>query len=207
MRNTLLALLAAAATAAPGRADVLPIVVGMPASYLPNPAFFEFELRAPGLNAFTAFNLDLLVSTPSPDPDTRMTVTVSRPADAGYVFGAAGTFTTGQTPANGSTEFIVNIAGSVGQPGVATTAGANEVLAIVRVAPGVGLNEPITFQFDAGTYLFEALSETGQPLQPPDPATVLPEPPTRGAVPGPAGAALLGVGGVVLALKRRKVTS
>lgn len=203
MRNALIALLATAATAAPGRADIVPVVVGAPASYAPNPAFFEFELRAPGLNAFTAFNLDLLIDTISPDPDTLLTVTVSRPGDASYAFGAAGTFTTGQTPANGGTEFAVNIAGSVGGPGVATVAGVNDVLAVVRVTPGVGLNEPITFQFDAGTYRIDALSENNQPLQPADPFTVSPEP-TNTPVPAPAGAALLAVGGVALALKRRK---
>ena len=207
MRTIVLALACLIGTAVPARADVIPIFTGdgggpFPGSYqLTTP--FTFELRAPGLNAFTDFNLDLIVETASLDPVTLMTVEVFRPGDAEYVFGADGTFSSNTSAVGGSPQFTVNIAGASGGGSVNTVAGANEVLARIRVTPGPNLNEPVTFFIDAGSYSIGGTPESGQGLQPPDPVTVFPETPPPTPVPGPGGVVLMGVGGVLLLARRR----
>jgi hypothetical protein len=198
-----LALAVLAGAAAPARADVLPQFVGLPGNYLPNTPF-TFELRAPGLTALTEFSLDLIIETPSPDPVTLLSVSVVRPGDADYPFGATGSFSTSQTSFPVSTRFTIHIEGASAGPGVDTTPGLNDLLATITVLPGPGMVEPITFSIDPVSMLFNALTESGQGLQAPDPVTVFPEqtdPPTP--TPAPAGVVLLGIGGVVLAARRR----
>lgn len=204
----MLALATAIGATATARADTIPLFVGdgggpFPGSYQPNTPF-TFELRAPGLNSFTDFNLDLIVETASLNPNTLLSVEVFRPGDGEYVFGATGVFGSSQSAIIDTPNFTVNIAGSIAGIGVSTVAGANDLLARIRVTPGTGLNEPVTFFIDAGTYTIGASSESGQGLQPPDPVTVFPETaPDPTVVPGPGGAVLLGVGGVLLLARRR----
>ena len=208
MRTIVLALACLTGATAPARADVIPIFTGdgggpFPGSYQLNTPF-TFELRAPGLNAFTDFNLDLIVETASLDPISLMSVDVFRPGDAEYVFGASGTFGSNTSAVSGSPQFTVNITGTSGGGGVNTVSGANEVIARIRVTPGPNLNEPVTFFIDAGSYSIGGTPESGQGAQPPDPVTVFPEtPPTPAPVPGPGGVLLLGVGGVLLLARRR----
>jgi len=203
VRTIALALAALAAAAAPTRADVIPQFVGVPTSYVPGTPF-TFELRAPGLTAFTDFNFDLLVETASPDPVTLLAVSVDRPADAAYPFGAAGTFNTSPSAVPGSNQYTITVSGATGGAAVNTTAGSNN-LATVTVTPGATLAEPITFSIDPGAYRFGALTEKGQTLQPPDPVTVFPTdvPPTGNPGPGPGGAVLMGLGGALLLARRR----
>jgi hypothetical protein len=208
VRTIVLALATAIGAAAPARADTIPLFVGdgggpFPGSYQPNTPF-TFELRAPGLNSFTDFNLDLIVETTSLNPISLLSVEVFRPGNSEYVFGATGTFGSSQSAIIDSPNFTVNITGAIAGIGVNTVAGANDVLARIRVTPGAGLNEPVTFFIDAGSYTIGATSESGQALQPPDPVTVFPEAtPDPAVVPGPGGAVLLGVGGVLLIARRR----
>jgi hypothetical protein len=203
VRTIALALVTLAAVTAPARADVIPQFVGVPGTYVPGTPF-TFELRAPGLTAFTDFNFDLIVGTTSPDPVTLLSVSADRPGDAEYAFGASGTFSTSQSAVPGSSEFTVNIAGT-SSGGVNTTGGAPDLLARITVNPTTSLSEPIMFSIDAGTYSVNALSETGQALQPPDQVTVFPAdvPPTGTPVPGPGGVVLLGVGGLLLLARKR----
>jgi len=208
VRTIVLSLAILTGVAAPAQADTIPLFTGVgggpfPGSYQLNTPF-EFELRAPGLNSFTDFNLDLIVETASLDPVTLLNVEVFRPADADYAFGASGTFSSSQSAVLGSPQFTVNLAGTSGGGSVNTTAGANEVLARFRVTPGPNLNEPVTFYIDAGSYTIGGFPESGQGLQPPDPVTVFPEAsPEPAPVPGPGGVVLLGVGGVLLLARRR----
>lgn len=208
MRTIVLALAILTGAAVPARADVIPLLTGdgggpFPGGYQLNTPFV-FELRAPGLNSFGDFNLDLIVETTSLDPQTLLGVEVFRPGDAEYAFGAGGTFGFSQSAGGGSPQFTVNIAGTSGGGLVNTTAGANDVLARIRVTPGPNLNEPVTFFIDAGTYTIGATAESGQGVQPPDPVTVFPEsPPDPAPVPGPSGVVLLGVGGVLLLARKR----
>jgi hypothetical protein len=206
VRKIVLALAALVGATAPARADVLPQFIDVPDNYVPNTPF-TFELTAPGLNAFTDFNLDLIVHTTSLDPVTLMTVTVDRPGDSAFVFGPTGTFNSTQSSTSGSPLFIVNISGTSGGPGVSTTAGANDQLAVITVTPGATLSEPITFSIDSTTLTLNALSESGQGIQTPDPISVFPDtsgtPPPDNPVPGPGGFVLLGLGGLALIGRNR----
>jgi hypothetical protein len=207
VRTIVLALAALVGAAAPARADVLPQFVGVPGGFVADTPF-SFELRAPGLNSFTDFNLDLIVQTASLDPVSLLSVTVDRPADADYPFGTTGTFGTSQSAVGGSPQFTVNISGATGAGGVNTTAGVNDLLARITVTPGPGFFEPITFSIDSTTFTLSALAESGQGIQTPDPVTVFPElpqppDPTANPVPAPAGVVLLGLGGVGLLARGR----
>jgi hypothetical protein len=208
VRTIVLALALLTGAAVPARADVIPIFTGdgggpFPGNYQLNTPF-TFELRAPGLTTFTDFNLDLIVETASLDPVTLMSVEVFRPGDAEYAFGAVGTFDSSQSAIGGSPQFTVNIAGTNGGSFVNITGGVNDVLARIRVTPGPNLNEPVTFYIDAGSYTIGGTPEDIPALQPPDPVTVFPETPTApAAVPGPGGALLLGVGGMLVLARRR----
>ena len=203
MRTIALALVTLAAAAAPARADVIPQFVGVPSTYIPGTTF-SFELRAPGLTAFTDFNFDLIVQTTSPDPSTLLSVSADRPGDTEYAFGASATFSTSQSAGPASNEFTVNITGT-SSTGVNTTGGAPDLLARITVNPGASLSGPLMFSIDPGTFSIGALSETGQALQAPDTVTVFPSdvPPVGAPVPGPGGAVLLGVGGVLLLARKR----
>lgn len=207
MRTIVLALAVLTGAAPAVRADVIPLFTGdggapFPGTFQLNTPFV-FELRAPGLNSFTNFNLDLIVETASLDPVTLLSVDVFRPGDAEFVFGAGGTLASSQSAVGGSPQFTVSLAGAISGGGVNTVAGANDVLARFRVTPGPNLNEPVTFFIDAGTYTINASSESGQGLQPPDPVTVFPEAPPTAPVPAPGGVVLLAAGGVLLLARRR----
>ncbi len=204
MRTIALALTALVGVAAPARADEIPQFVGIPGTYVPNTPF-TFELRAPDLNGFTDFSVNLIVETPGLDPATLVAVTAERPGEGEYVFGAAGTFSTSQSAIGGSPSFSVNIAGTAGGKGVSTVAGSNDILARITVTPAAGLTDPITFSIDASGYTFNALSESGQSLQPPAPVTVFFDdtPPPSSPVPGPGGVVLMGFGGLLVVVRRR----
>ncbi|MBN9522163.1 hypothetical protein J0H58_27195 [bacterium] len=204
MRTIALALAALVGAAAPARADEIPQFVGVPGTYVATVPF-TFELRAPGLSAFTDFSVNLIVETPGLDPVALVAVIAERPGDGEYVFGAAGTFSTSQSAVDGSPTFTVSIAGTSGGSGVSTVAGANDVLARITVTPAAGLTDPITFSIDASGYTFSALSESGQSLQPPAPVTVFLDdtPPPTSPVPGPGGVVLMGFGGLLVVARGR----
>lgn len=210
MRTIALALATLALTTAPVRADTIPQFFGLDGAPYPPGEYklntpFTFELRAPGLAAFTDFSLELLVETDGVDPGTQLvplTVLVERPPT--YAFGSTGTFTESQSSTPGNSQLVVSIGGASGGAGVTTVAGANDAVARLTVTPTGGYGGEIRFTINGAT--FNALSESGGPIQPPDPVSVFledPGTPPTSPVPGPGGVVLMGLGGVLLAARGR----
>lgn len=210
MRTIALSLAALALTTAPVKADTIPQYFGLDGAPYPPGEYklntpFTFDLRAPGLAAFTDFSLELLVETDSVDPVSQLvplTVLVERPP--GYAFGSAGTFTESQVSTPGNSQLAVTIGGASGGAGVTTVAGVNDAVARLTVTPTGGYGGEIRFTINGAT--FNALSESGGPIQPPDPVSVFledPGTPPASPVPGPGGVVLMGLGGVLLIARGR----
>jgi len=185
--------------ASSARADTIPEIVGLPGTYTPGTSF-TFEVRVPGLPDFSGFAVQLVFETTVPNPD----LTITAVAGAGqYPFTDASNFTLNQTaPDPGATFFSATITGS--GPLTFTTAGTNDLLAFVTVNPGTNLTGPITVSIGGETVLIYNME--GRNDSPPEPAIVqqadLP-PPSTTPVPAPAGAVLLGLGGLLLAARNR----
>ena len=208
MRMIVLALVVLAGVAAPARADVLPQffgTYGTPISaggYTLNTAF-TFDLRLPGLDALTDFNLDLIVTADGADPGAEhvpLTVQVDRPSD--YAFGTTGTLAYVPTEVPSNSQLVVSISGA--GAGVSTSAGVNDAIARVTVTPNGDYGGPITLTY--GTVNVNALFEGGQPNQPGNSELTLTlnqSSPTENPVPGPGGVVLLGLGGLGLLARGR----
>jgi MYXO-CTERM domain-containing protein len=210
VRTIALALAALAASAVPARADTLPLFVDPatgnpfpPGEYTPGTPF-TFDLTAPGLIGFTGFNLDLIVSTENTDPATDqipLSVQVSIPD--GFAFGPTGTLAANQDALTGTPQLTVSLTGGTAGSGVDTTGGNAAALARITVTPGADYRGPITFSIGAAQ--FQAITEGGPSIDSPDPVSVI-VPDAGGPttpVPGPGGLALMGLGGLAVAARRR----
>jgi hypothetical protein len=191
-----LAAMLAAATTQTARADTVPQLLNVPASYTPgNP--FTFEVIAPGgENGFSAFNLDMTFSTNNVNPD--LTLSASS-ATSQYVF--SGYSTTGFTSSSTSTSLTAS--DSLTNPGtdmITTQTGVNDVLAVVTVSPGTSFTGPITVSFAGDTsvtYFTEGFDF------PQGPVTIVQGAEVAAPVPTPAAWISMTIGGLILAARRQ----
>lgn len=210
MKRAVLAVVAAVGlTAAPARAETLPLIEGMPSTYTPGQPF-SFTLRVPELLGLAAYNLELKFGTTVTNPPL---LAFATPADADrYVFGSTDRLGFGFAIDPNGTEVRLSLIDPFDNlpgrdPGVDVVAGANDTLATITVSPGVGLTGPITISVGDATN-FQYILESGT-FDPPSPFVVQQAdtgPPVGGnPVPAPPAALLLGFGAVAL-LARAKLT-
>ena len=176
------------------RAETLPLLDGIPATYTPGTPF-QFVVRVPALSDFTAFSVDLIFGTDIPDPP--LFVSAQRAAvapDGRYVFPTNGTFQWTTSFVGGSSEVVLTFADQTAAP-VVTQPGLNDALAIVTVRPGLTLTGPLTIAIGSET-AFEINAEINYPA--PEPVSVAQVSGPANPVPAPASAALLGFGGLLL---------
>jgi MYXO-CTERM domain-containing protein len=198
MSRPLLALAALVVYAAPLRADTLPLIQDQPTEYIPGVPLM-FELHAPGLVDFTRFHIDLVFQTEN-DP-ANLTVSADRPDALSYPFGATGNFSAFPSFPPEGNPVTLSIDGS-GTLAI-TTAGVNDLLAIVTLTPGEDLTGAILVSIDPGTLRFDRNGEITPTIDPPAPFFIQQGEPK--AAPAPAAWVLLGIGGVALLRRSRTV--
>ena len=190
---------AAAATAA--RADTLPLFAGLPGTYVPGVAF-TFEVRAPGVADLGAYNVELVL-TADPGAIAALAATTAFPADpAASPFGVADNFLVGGPFAAGG-EVRLTLSDFTLGAGAATTAGVNDLLAVVTVTPGVGFSGPLTIGVDLATLQFDTAAGDPIPVDPPAEVVVVASAGPNSPVPAPPGLLLAAVGAAGLVGIRR----
>lgn len=195
-----LAVLAAAlATATAAPAATVPLFVGAPGTYDPGVGF-TFEVRAPGLADLGAYNVELVL-TADPGAITALSATAAFPADPALSpFGTADNFLVGGPFTTGN-ELRITLSDLTLGSGVTTTAGSNDLLAVVTVTPGAAFFGPLTIRTDAATLQFDTPAGDPIPVDAP-PAVVVAPAGSTNPVPAPPGALLAVVGVVGLASAR-----
>jgi hypothetical protein len=198
MRKLAFAVAVLVGCCAPARADTLPLVEGLPATYTPGQAF-TFTLRVPQLADFTNYTLELVFSTAVSDPDLLAGPAVA-PADR-YVFPSSANFGFQYDAPPGAQEVRLTISDSIAPDGVLTLPGQNDTLATITVTPGATLTGPITLSIGSNTS-FGYNSEGGFIDPPADiPPIEQASPGGNNPVPAPPGAVLLGIGGLLFAAR------
>lgn len=201
MARTVLALAALlGCCTTPARAETLPLFDGLPATYTPGTAF-TFAVRVPLLTDFTAFNVELIFDTNVPNPPLFVSSAAPAVAPGGrYVFPSRSTFESGVGLVLDGTSVTLNFRDNTGSPVVAQS-GVNDTLAIVTVRPGAGLTGPITISLGGETNFVSNLEDVND--GPPQAVTIPQAVGGPSPVPAPAGALLLGLGGLLLGARNR----
>lgn len=196
-------------SAAPARAETLPLIEGMPTTYTPGVPF-TFTLRIPELLGLTGYRLELVFATETPDPRLLASPSFDPPAGNTYVFGtpdqAAFTLDTSGPDVRLT---ITDSFDTPRDPPTDVTPGQNDFLATITVTPLAAANGlpavsgPITISIGEGTR-FVFSTESG-PFDPPEPFTVFEAetPPVGNPVPAPPGLLLLAIGGLALGARAR----
>ena len=110
---------------APVRAEALPLIEGLPATYTPGEQF-SFTLRVPELPDLTDYTLELVFSADGLHPSLIAFPTVAPPGS--YVFPSSANFQFVLSTVLDSNEVRLTLADSIGPPGVLTTPGQNDTL-------------------------------------------------------------------------------
>ena len=201
MRRMAFAVVFVLCCAAPGRADTLPILEGVPAFYTPGQSF-SFALRVPELPDLTDYRLELVFSTEVTDPSLLAFPTVAPPGS--YVFPTSANFGFQLDAPLGGQEVQLTLTDSILPDSVIATPGQNDQLATITVLPGANLTGTITLSIGFGTQ-FNYNAEIGSYEPPVDIPPIAQDPSPGGGnpVPAPPGVVLLGLGGLLLGLRGR----
>lgn len=196
MRRLAFAVVALAACSVPARADTLPLITDLPATYTPGEAF-TFKVSVPTLFDFTNYTLQLVFTT---DPINPPLFASASAAASNYVYPSSAGFQSTLSTVLDSNEVILTLSDST-TPGVEVVPGTNDQIATVTVTPGLSLTGPIRLSIGVDS-LFDYNKENGEvPLLTGIPPIEQSTPP--GPVPAPAGAVLLGSGLLLLGLRAR----
>jgi hypothetical protein len=186
--------------AAPARADTLPLVEGLPATYTPGESF-TFTLRVPELPDLTSYRLELVFSTTPTNPALVAFPTVA--PGASYVFPTSENFGFQFDAPTGAQEVRLTLTDSIVPDSVIATPGQNDALATITVSPGAGLTGPITLSIGENTR-FDYNAELGAYEPPTDIPPIRPASSGGGnPVPAPPGVVLLVIGGLLLGARAR----
>jgi hypothetical protein len=177
--------------AGPARADTLPMFDGVPGSYSPGGSF-TFNVTLPLVTDFSGYTLELVFTTNTVGAGLTASATPASP----YPFGSTKNFTTSTDAPIDSTEFHLLLSDITGA-GVVTSPG--DTLATVTVQTDASLRGDITLEVGPATDFQHNLEIQ---YRTPDAITIGQGEPVPSSVPTPAGAVLLGVGGLVLAARR-----
>lgn len=208
-RYVLAVAVVAGLSAAPARAETLPLIEGMPATYTAGVPF-TFTLRVPELLGLSGYQLELVFATETPDPRLLAAPSFAAPAPNTYVFGTAdqAAFTL-DTSGPDVRLTISDSFDTPRDPPTDVTPGQNDFLATITVSPLAAENGlpavsgPITISIGGGTsFLFS--TESG-PFDAPGPFVVVEAeaPPGGNPVPAPPGLLLLAIGGLALGARGR----
>jgi hypothetical protein len=182
---------------AQAKADTLPLVDGVPATYTPGQSF-TFTLRVPAMPDLTSYNLDITFDTSIANPPLVAFPTVATPSNTGegYVFTSNANFNyTFDTPLGSSTRTLTI---SDFNSAVTTVKGTNDLLGTVTVSPGSNFTGDINISFNPD---FQYNFREGQRYNAPDTITVRQG--NGSAAPAPPGILLLALGGLLVAVRTR----
>lgn len=186
-----------ACCAAPARAETLPLITGLPATYTPGTPF-TFTLSVPPLPDFNSYSLELVFTT---EPINPPLFAEGSAAVANYVFPDAVGFTSTLSTFVDTNQVVLTISDTTA-PGVLVTPGTNDQLATITVTPGADLTGPIQLSIGIDS-LFSYSTEQGEyPFLEGIPPIEQSAPPAP--VPAPAGAVLFALGGLALWARVRK---
>ena len=187
--------------ATPARADTLPLITGVPGTYTPGQTF-SFQVSLPFLLDLNAYTIELIFSTGVPQPNLLAFPTVATAAPGGqYVVPSNSGFGFQFNADPGSTDVVLSFSDSATLP-VNTVAGTNNKIATVTVSPGADLTGPITISVGNGTSF--NFNPEGPDYPSPEPIVVQQADTGPGnPVPAPPAVVLLGIGGLLLAARRR----
>ena len=197
MKRTAFAVVAVVACwTSPARAETLPLIENLPATYTPGETF-TFQLRVPELVDFTGYSLQLVFSTDVLNPNLFAFGTA---ATSNYPFPSSAGFQSTLSTIQDGNQVILTIADST-DPGVTVTPGGNDMLATITVTPGADLTGPIRLSIgpDAVFFYNTELNSYEAPTDIPPIEQGAPPAP----VPAPAGVVLLGFGALLLGLRAR----
>ncbi|MBM3979112.1 MAG: hypothetical protein FJ304_02285 [Planctomycetes bacterium] len=183
--------------AAPARADTLPLINDLPASYTPGVAF-TFNLRVPALNDFTSYSLELVFTT---EPINPPLFASGSAAATNYVYPSSAGFQSTLTTFADANVVVLTIADSTA-PGVAVTPGANDRLATITVTPGADLTGSIQLSIGVDSLFVHSSEDPNYPLLADLPPITQNDP--VAPVPAPASAALFAVGALALWARRAR---
>jgi hypothetical protein len=173
---------------APARADTLPMLDDVPGSDTPGTPF-TFNITLPLLTDFTGYTVELGFTASSQG------LTPSATPASPYPFGSTAGFTS-SVEANGSEVHM--FFSDATSPGVVTSPG--DTLASVTVQTDPSLRGPITLEIGPATDVQHNMEDPN--YRAPEALTIAQGEPVQG-VPAPAGVMLVGIGGLVLAARRR----
>lgn len=201
------ALVLTASTAGRGRADSIPNLSGVPATYTPGSSF-TFDVTVPATLAqppksttelgYAIYSFSVVLDITTTNVNPTITGSAAMPS-SGYIFPGSTTFSSSTTGANTSS-MQITFSDSSATP--VPTANGNLILGQVTINPGD--DGSITIAFDPTTTVGNTASQEYRNYVYPlgGPATVT-EVPGISSVPAPAAWVSLAIGGLVLTARRR----
>jgi hypothetical protein len=184
---------------APARAETLPLIEGVPATYSPGQSF-TFDVRVPFLPDLTSYNLQILFGAQTNDPALLAFPTVADPVPAGrYVFTSNENFSFSFDAPPGASEVSLTL--SDFNSSVVARPGINDTIARITVLPDANFTGPIQISFAPD---FQYNFREGPRYSAPEPIIVQQADPGAGnPVPAPPAALLFAAGVGLLAVRAR----
>jgi hypothetical protein len=190
-----------ALSAAPARADTLPLIFDTPSTYVQGTPF-TLDVRLPGTVDMTGFSVQLVITTMVLNPILDIT---AEAIPGRYPFLNTSNFGTSQAMVLDSNVRYVDFFTLTPDGPVNTYDSDNDMLAHLTITPGGNVTGPIIISVNDTNLI---LSIGGEP--PPEvilPIAILDDATPPSAVPAPAAWLSLGIGGLVLAGRRRRATA
>jgi hypothetical protein len=186
-----------ACSAAPLRAETLPIIEGLPGTYTPGQAF-SFDVRVPQLPDLSSYTVELLFTGSLASPIQSAGATPPAPPPTGrYVF----TSNAGFVPDFSASEGRLTLSDSGFTP--VTLQNVNDTIAHVTVTPDANLTGDLVISLGPNSNF--QYNPEGPFYDAPQPIRVEMATPAGPAVPAPPGVVLFAVGGLALAARARFV--
>jgi hypothetical protein len=196
-RMALAVVVVCACCTGPVRADTLPMIDNLPATYTPGQAF-TFQLTLPALTDFSDYNLQLIFDTDVQNPPLFAS---GAAATSKYPFPSSAGFQSTLSRDSTSNQITLTIADST-SPNVTVTPGTNDALATITVTPGADFTGEIRLSVGTDSVFHYNTEDNNFDF----PTNIPPiEQGASGPVsaPAPPGALLLGAGALILGLRMR----
>ncbi len=183
--------------AMPAQADTLPLLIEAPTTYTPGQEF-TVDVRLPGAVDLTGFSIELLFTTTVLNPDFLVSAIA---IDGSYPFASTSNFNWSQAHDPDTNVEMVTIFTDPDAGPVNTILGQPDLLGRILITPGANVTGPIMISVNDGTL---RLDIGGEPVPEIElPILTLEQNEANTPVPTPAAWLSLGVGGMILAARRR----